>query len=81
MHKLRSLLLTLLLALALAACGGTGANPNVDSPAAGDETPGAGDVLGDSENDGLDPLATSTTGEGGSATDLTPIPTTGTTTP
>lgn len=73
MTKLRNLLLALLLGLALTACGAgnTTNNPDVDSPAAGDETPGTGDVLGDSENDGLDPMATSTTGEG----------TTGTTTP
>jgi hypothetical protein len=82
MKNLRSLLLALLLSLALAACGAgtTGDDPNVDSPAAGDETPGTGDVLGDSENDGLDPLATPGTGDGG-ATDLTPEPGATTTTP
>lgn len=36
MKKLRSITLTLLFALALAACGTS--NPNADSPAAGDET-------------------------------------------
>lgn len=70
MSKIRSLLLALLLAAALAACGGGGTgtgtdtgtagdNPNVDSPMAGDETPGTGDALGDSENDGLDAPTTS----------------------
>ncbi|HMQ34503.1 MAG TPA: hypothetical protein PKD53_27450 [Chloroflexaceae bacterium] len=46
MKKIRSLLLTLLLGLALAACGGPGnttTNPNADSPLAGDETPQAGE--------------------------------------
>lgn len=41
MKKLIGLLLTLTLSAALAACGG-GDNPNVDSPAAGDETPATG---------------------------------------
>lgn len=41
MKKLTTLLLTLLLSAMLTACGG-GDNPNVDSPAAGDETPAAG---------------------------------------
>lgn len=74
MKKLSSLLLTLLLALVLGACGAgnTGNDPNVDSPAAGDETPVA-------PNDGVlgEP---GTTGEDGSATDMTPGPM-GTTTP
>lgn len=77
MKKLRSLLIALMLGAALAACG-PGNNPNVDSPAAGDETPvapasgdvdtpgtdgvneGDNDVIGDAEDDGLDPLATPT---------------------
>lgn len=42
MKKIRDLLLALLLGLALAACGG-GNTTNVDSPAAGDETPQAGE--------------------------------------
>jgi ABC-type glycerol-3-phosphate transport system substrate-binding protein len=41
MKKLLTLVLTLTLSAVLAACGG-GDNPNVDSPAAGDETPATG---------------------------------------
>lgn len=40
LKKLKALLIAGLMAAVLAACGG-GDNPNVDSPAAGDETPGA----------------------------------------
>jgi ABC-type glycerol-3-phosphate transport system substrate-binding protein len=52
MKKFRTLLLTMLLGAALAACGG-GNDPNVDSPAAGDETPVA-PASGDVDTPGTD---------------------------
>jgi predicted small lipoprotein YifL len=42
MKKLIAFLLTLMLSVAMAACGTD--NPNVDSPAAGDETPAVGET-------------------------------------
>lgn len=53
MKKFRSLLLTMLLGAALAACGGATSNPNADSPAAGDETPMA-PASGDVDTPGTD---------------------------
>ena len=73
MKKFRALLLTMLLGAALAACGGNaGNNPNVDSPAAGDETPQAGEGA---------PLGSDTGTDGSGTTVVTPEAGTGTTTP
>lgn len=79
MHKMRSLLLALLFAAVLAACGSpsnTSNDTNSDSPLAGDETPGAKGGLNSSPTD------SSLVGTPGTGTDSgTGTDTMGTTTP